>query len=204
MHICPNGKKYIGITRQKPEHRWNNGKGYNEQYFKRAIEKYGWDNFKHIILFEKLTQKEAEQKEIELIAYYKSNKREYGYNIQNGGNCKGKYTQEEKEKMSISIKNAMKNPKVKNKISKALKGNKNRLGKKLSDETKIKISNSHLKSQKKKKYKKPVICIEKNKIYPSIKEASRITNIDSRCIQKVCKGIRKTAGNYTWKFAKEE
>lgn len=28
MHICPNNKKYIGITSQKPEKRWGNGKNY--------------------------------------------------------------------------------------------------------------------------------------------------------------------------------
>ena len=25
-HIAPNGKKYIGITRRKPEYRWNHGR----------------------------------------------------------------------------------------------------------------------------------------------------------------------------------
>lgn len=25
-HTCPNGKVYIGITSQKPEHRWKKGK----------------------------------------------------------------------------------------------------------------------------------------------------------------------------------
>ena len=32
-----NGKVYIGITKTKPKYRWNNGKGYNNQYFKKTI-----------------------------------------------------------------------------------------------------------------------------------------------------------------------
>ena len=49
-----NGKRYVGITKQKPETRWNNGKGYSTQYFKRAIDKYGWEEFTHEILFTNL------------------------------------------------------------------------------------------------------------------------------------------------------
>lgn len=88
MHTSPNGKKYIGITRQeKPERRWgSNGCGYiDNQHFWRAIQKYGWDNFQHEILFEDLTEEEAQQKEIELIAYYDSTDQTKGYNITAGG-----------------------------------------------------------------------------------------------------------------------
>ena len=101
MHTSPSGKRYIGITRQKPEKRWgNNGNCYRNEHLKNAIKKYGWHNFKHEILFKELTKKEAEQKEIELIAYYKSNQREFGYNIQNGGNTIGTHSEESKRKMS--------------------------------------------------------------------------------------------------------
>lgn len=87
MHTSPNGKRYIGITCQRPAKRWGgNGYGYvGNEYFWRAIQKYGWDNFKHEILFENLTQQEAEQKEIELIAYYDSTDPNKGYNITAGG-----------------------------------------------------------------------------------------------------------------------
>lgn len=85
-HTCPNGKVYIGITCQTPSKRWHNGKGYYQnKYFTSAIEKYGWQNIKHEILFDSLTKEQAEAKEIELIAFYKSNQREYGYNISVGG-----------------------------------------------------------------------------------------------------------------------
>ena len=51
MHTSPSNKKYIGITSLKPEYRWNKGNGYKTQtVFYRAIQKYGWDNFKHEII----------------------------------------------------------------------------------------------------------------------------------------------------------
>ena len=57
MHISPSNKKYIGITKQKVNKRWKNGNGYKtQQYFYRAIEKYGWDNFQHIIIAKGLTK----------------------------------------------------------------------------------------------------------------------------------------------------
>ena len=67
-HTSPSGKKYIGITCQRPTKRWNNGRGYIEnRYFYRAILKYGWENIDHKILYENLSQNEAFEKEIELI-----------------------------------------------------------------------------------------------------------------------------------------
>lgn len=64
--------------------RFANGKGYlNNTYFTRAINKYGWNNFKHIIYKENLSEQDA--KELEIIAKYKSNKNEYGYNISSDG-----------------------------------------------------------------------------------------------------------------------
>ena len=103
MHTCPNGKKYIGITSQAPERRWQKGKGYaygSNPYFYNAIEKYGWENIKHEILFRDLTKEEAEQKEIELIKEYKTSQRKYGYNIDLGGSSCGKHSEEYKIRMS--------------------------------------------------------------------------------------------------------
>ena len=41
-----NNKVYIGQTIQKPEYRWNKGKGYKDSsLFYNAIQKYGWNNF---------------------------------------------------------------------------------------------------------------------------------------------------------------
>lgn len=41
MHTTPNNKKYIGITKQKPVKRWQNGGGYkNQPLMWKAIKKY--------------------------------------------------------------------------------------------------------------------------------------------------------------------
>lgn len=100
-HICPNGKVYIGITSQNPLRRWREGNGYiHNDYFYNAILKYGWDNIRHEILFSNLTEEEACEKELELIAEYKSNQREFGYNICDGGNI-NHFTDEYKCHLSV-------------------------------------------------------------------------------------------------------
>ena len=87
-HTAPNGKVYIGITKINPLRRWRNGYGYKgQEYFYRAILKYGWDNFKHEILYTGLTKEQAQAKEIELIELYKATDSDYGYNIHKGGNA---------------------------------------------------------------------------------------------------------------------
>ena len=193
IHIFPNNKKYIGITMNIPNYRWNNGNGYNRQkIMKNAIKKYGWENIKHKILFTNLTKEEAEQKEIELIAFYKSNQRKYGYNIENGGNCVGKMSKETKKKISKSnigkntgIKNGMygKHPKGEFK-----KGNiPHNKGKKTSEEERRKRS-------------KPVLCVETGIIYYSAREANKQTGISYKSISSVCNKKRKTTGGYHWEF----
>lgn len=210
-HIFPNKKMYIGITQQDVYKRWKRGKGYEKQKcVYSAIKKYGWDNIKHIILFDNLTKNEAETKEIELIRIFKTNNRCFGYNIANGGNCSGTVSDETKAK-----------------ISKAHKGKHYYQGywkgKKLSDEHRKKLSLSH-KGQKsiitettkkkisktlqghevtyetRKKIAKPVICIETGKIYYSAREASKQTNVQYKNISSVCNKKRKTAGGYHWEF----
>lgn len=81
-----NGKVYIGITSQKPRDRWDSGWGYQRnKHFWDAIQKYGWDNFDHDILFNGLSQEEAFVKERELIAEYESLDYRKGYNMTPGG-----------------------------------------------------------------------------------------------------------------------
>ena len=152
-HTCPNEKIYIGITKQQPIKRWGyNGYGYRKNtLFYRAIQKYGWSNIKHEILYENLSKEEAEQKEIELIEKYKSNQPKYGYNIANGGNTTGTVSEVTKEKISktlkgyefsderrknisINTRKAMANPEIRKKISEANKGRTNwRKGLKLTE-----------------------------------------------------------------------
>ena len=46
----------------------------------------------------------------------------------------------------------------------------------------------------------PVLCVETNKVYLTAKAASKDLNINHSNIIQVCKGIRKSAGNYTWQY----
>lgn len=102
QHIAPNGKRYIGITSLKPEKRWLNGRGYNKNiYFFNAIKKYGWCNFKHIIVETNLTKDKAEEMEKNLISMYRANDHEYGYNWASGGSTY-KHSKDSKEKMRKS------------------------------------------------------------------------------------------------------
>lgn len=80
-HTAPTGKVYIGITENSPAQRWAGGFGYtsNKPFFSDIV-KYGWDNFRHEILFENLSKLDAEIKEIELIEQYHSIDCDYGYN----------------------------------------------------------------------------------------------------------------------------
>ena len=86
MHVCPNGKKYIGITIQEPNQRWRDGKGYRKnKHFYNAILKYGWNNIQHIILFSGLTEDEANEIEEKLIDEMDLTNPEKGYNLHTGG-----------------------------------------------------------------------------------------------------------------------
>ena len=87
-----NGKEYIGITgQQDPNKRWRNGTGYHDNpYFEKAIEKYGWDGFDHIIVRTELTQDEAFQAEKDLIKEHDTTNKDKGYNISGGGQS-GRY-----------------------------------------------------------------------------------------------------------------
>ena len=157
-HTFPNGKCYIGITNQKPHRRWANGGGYYRQkLLHKAIVKYGWDNITHEVLCTNLTKKEAEQKEIELIAHYKSNDTRYGYNLTKGGATHETVTEETKEKISQKLKNRKLKPlsdEAKQKISEKNKGRKvstktrqkiseHNKGRKLTEEWKQKISKAN-------------------------------------------------------------
>ena len=106
-HTSPNGKVYIGITSQKLNRRFRDGKGYyNNKHFYNAIKKYGWDNFSHEVLFDNLTEEEAKLMEQFYIALYDSINPKNGYNQTLGGEGTLGYhmSQETKTKISNSKK----------------------------------------------------------------------------------------------------
>ena len=141
-HTSPSGKVYIGMTGQRLERRWRkNGEGYKHcVYFWRAIQKYGWKNFKHEVLFDNLTANEACRVERLLIALFDTQNEEVGYNIGSGGDTPmlGQHLSEEhKQKISKSMigKNAGENnywygkhlpEEIRKKMSESLTGRKMR------------------------------------------------------------------------------
>ena len=85
-----NNKAYIGITihGDDPNRRWQNGNGYKyNQHFYNAIQKYGWDNFEHIIWVNGLSLENAQKIEIMLIALFNTTDADFGYNVSIGGEC---------------------------------------------------------------------------------------------------------------------
>lgn len=86
MHTSPSGKVYIGIAKDV-KHRWRgNGMGYKgSTRIWYAIQKYGWETFRHDIIATNLTREEACDMEIELISKHKANDPAYGYNLESGG-----------------------------------------------------------------------------------------------------------------------
>ena len=177
-----NGKTYIGQTIQKPEKRWGiNGKRYlegSQVKFARAILKYGWDNFEHIILYKGCSAMLDLLEEMYIKKYDSINN---GYNSESGGNKnkilsketidkikKYKHTPEQIEKMRIA-----------------------KLGKKLSKEHIEKCRLSH--------YKK-VRCLENGEIFESVMSAAEYINIDKHAMSACCRGKTHTCGGYHWEY----
>lgn len=217
-HTSPSGKVYIGITCRKPEYRWNNGKAYKRStMFYRAIQKYGWDNIKHEILFEGLTKEEACAKEQELIKSYHSMDSRYGYNLTSGGEmCE--VSDETRRKMSEQRKGVPKSESHRKHISEGQRGkviplesrlkmsesHKTRVGWHHSEETKRKIAEANRGKPKPyatKKVSQYTIDGELISEYPSIAEASRSVGVYSSGISACLKGINRTCGGYVWKYA---
>jgi group I intron endonuclease len=129
----PTGKVYIGQTVQPLERRKRVHLCHSkisDTYFQRAIRKYGFDIF---IWDEIDTAENAEElnaKEIYWISFYKSNNPNYGYNNQEGG------------------MGGIPNTETRQKMSKALKGNKRMVGKRHSEETRRKIGEAQVGNKK--------------------------------------------------------
>ena len=141
-HTAPNGKVYIGITRQKPEYRWNNGNNYKgSPHFYCAILKYGWENIKHEIVEDGLTKQQACDLEKELIEKYHATDQRYGYNISTGGESGAlgiHHSIETRLRMSESRKGHHVSPETRKKISES-----NKRAYLLNPERRMELSESH-------------------------------------------------------------
>ena len=137
MHTFPNNKKYIGVAitndDETPEQaclrRWgHDGEGYSTQRVGRAIKKYGWENVKHEILFERVSEDEVDELEVSLIQKYNCQiDNGEGYNIDFGG------------------KHRVVSDYTRKRLSEALSGEKHpKYGKHHSEETKRRIALGNL------------------------------------------------------------
>ena len=204
IHKFPNGKAYIGITRQEPKIRWGGGNGYvRNEYMYRAIKKYGWENIEHIILFDGLSEEDACEIEKSLIKKYRTNEKEFGYNIESGGQCSN---------LAESTKQKLREAHI---------------GKSASEETreKMRASRKRFLSENPEYYKKNsenIMCaVEKAAelkrksviqydldgnflaVWNSTREAERVLGIYHSHIAKCCNKVPKynTAGGYRWEYA---
>ena len=185
-----NGKIYVGQTSfLNVERRWGkNGSLYSHcTYFYAAIQKYGWDNFEHIILERNLTAEEAEEKEKYYIKLYQSNNMKYGYNLTSGGEKHKEFSQQTIQKMREKKLGKPLSKEHKKNISKATIGKNNpNYGKHLSKETKQKIRET--------KYK-PIVCVETGIIYPNRTEAAKAVMLKGpRSITEALREPWRTAG----------
>ena len=197
MHTTPSNKVYIGLTQQKPSIRWSYGNNYKyNKHFYSAIKKYGWKNIKHEILFENLSREDACKKEQELIKKYNSTNHNFGYNVSTGGDAPYGvvFTEERKAKISKAQKGRKHSAEHISKLPQIWKKGHIAWNKGIpqKEETIEKIRAS--------KKCSPVLCVETNIEYKSIRDAYRETNIRFSHIAEVCKGIRKTAGGYHWEL----
>ena len=222
-----NNKVYIGQTSQDVNKRWNNGEGYKTSpKFYKAIKKYGWDNFEHIILYNNLSLEEANKMEIELIKKYNSTNDKYGYNITQGGK-NFHHSEETKKKISeankISLKGNKWSDEQKRKMSEKMMGENNPFfGKTHSEETKKLISQhrkgkckgsehplfgkhhdqktlNKISQNRKSKGGKKVLCINTGEIFETMMDAARWCGLtNSSSIGQVCNntGKQKTAGKH--------
>lgn len=190
-----NRKVYVGIS-YNPILRWGkNGRLYKGSLLWRAIKKYGWDNFEHIVLERDVTLKQAQALERIYIISLDA-KVPNGYNLTDGGEgTQGYHLSEEikkiiSEKISVIRKGVVFSEEHKRALSVARK-----------QMLKTKIE----KGEKLPAKRKPVLQYDKDgnfiKRFESATEAARYLNIAH--INTVCYGYRKSAGGYLWKWEEE-
>ena len=227
LHKSPSGKVYIGITKKKRiKDRWDNGNGYkNNTLFFKAITKYGWDNFQHIILFTNLEEERAKNLEKDLIRHYKN--LNISLNITDGG--EGTYgwspSEETRNKIRTSLIGRTISNECKSKISKALKGRKVSrehierlrqisLNKTVSEETKQKLREANLGKKYSEETKRKIALISAKPViqltldgefireWESASEAARALGKMSSSITHCCnkRPNYNTAYKYKWRY----
>jgi len=215
-----NGKKYVGITGGSPTKRWNKGSGYHEgSCFRNAIDKYGWDAFTHDILETNLTKEIAELREQHYIATLDTISPN-GYNLSSGGNIGTSLSVEARKKISDKAKTRVVSEETRQKLREKMRGrvisehtkylmSKAAKGRKVSDSTREKLRQANLGKKASEEarrkmseagYKHPVICIELNKEFKSVRDAAKYIGRHECGIHNACSGAQKRCGGYHWRY----
>ena len=192
-HVSPIDRVYVGITSQDVETRWRHGDNYrNSTYFKRAIRKYGWKNFKHEILFTNVEEERAKRLEIELIRHYKG--LGISYNLTNGGDGTNGYhhTNEYKQFKSQQMKEFFSTEKGKEICA---KGGKTNLGKKYNRKSGFTKGDYQVRTVC--QYSLEGVLLNK---FKSVSDASRKTGANNCQIGKCLRGKAITAKNFIWRY----
>lgn len=205
-HTSPSGKVYIGVTSLRPEERWGGGAGYvKNKHFNRAIKKYGWENIKHEILFDGLSKDDAFKIEIKLIKEYRSNEREFGYNLGTGGEhgaTGSKWNDESRKNHMNAIWSKPRNhsEEKKKRISEGIK---RYYSKHPTKKAYFSIAPKEERDVWNKKRSKKVLCVETGDVFVGAQSAADWAGIKNRqliyfCCESV--GYHKTAGGYHWEY----
>lgn len=202
-----NGKRYVGITSQKPKRRWQGGSSYKPNlHFYRAIKKYGWDGFDHEVLLFGLTKSQADSWERALIAQWNTTDENYGYNIGLGGEGHESFSARTRKKMSRSAKQRFKNPEE---IQKNKERGRLQLSTREAIEAERERQIQYLKDHPEKRYVTARAVNQYDIDGRFMRQWKSIA--DARCelgdigIGAVCNSSygRKTAGGFMWRYADE-
>lgn len=209
-HTAPNGKRYIGQTCQEPERRWSNGHGYDtQQHFKRAIDKYGWDNFEHVVLCSVSSKDDADFLERWFIAKYDTCNPDKGYNHALGGAGNTGGTWDDDRKMAFSehmsgegnpMYGRHHSPETIALISERRKG------KPVSPEMREYRTNILLKANKEKRIPVRQCDLDGKLIatYAGVSEVEAALGFSHSSIWKVCRGEMDKAFGYKWEYVDDE
>ena len=215
-----NGKKYVGITSQKPEYRWNKGTRYEcNDHFTRAIQKYGWDGFDHIVLMRGLTKDDACMWEKTLIAQWESTDQNKGYNMCHGGDGCAEINMVAVDQYSLDGKfikrwNSMKEADQalgngKRSAIDAACNNRGGVKSALGFQWKYADDQREIKPYKSNRIKPVEQCLANGDVvrtWSRIIDAARELQIDAATITKACSDKYKhykTAGGYIWRYTNE-
>lgn len=202
-HTTPDGKVYIGMTGRNPKRRWKSGYG-SAGPFAEAIKRFGWKNITHEVLINGLTKAEAENKEREAIAFYRSNEEEYGYNLDSGGYIGKKHCERTLRKMSETAKKERRADHLHTKEVIARRALSQR-GHPVSEETRRKIGDSH--RGNKSVSAKTVFQLDMRgnivKQWDCTMDVERELGYKNSAISRCCLGKRPTSYGYVWRYSND-